>query len=76
MPAGAKMGRVRPFGNRAAGLNRAEDAGLMAASLDEADQVARCEPRGGGVLQRMAVNLGEIQQRRIDHDDDPGGTRH
>ena len=39
----------------------------MAASSDEADEVLSCEPRGSGVLQRMAIDLGEVHERLIDH---------
>ena len=52
-----------------------ENAGRMAASLDEADEVLRRQPRGRGVHERMAVHLGEVHQRRIDHDDDPRRRR-
>ena len=45
-------------------------ARLVAGSGDEAEEVGRREPGGRGVLERMAIDLGEIHQRLIDHDDD------
>src|SRR6476660_5886847 len=43
------------------------DDRLMAGCFDEADEIARGEPGRGGVVERMAIDLGKVHQRLIDH---------
>src|SRR5689334_24860196 len=49
-------------------------ARLVAGSGNESQQLGRREPRGCGVLERMAIDLGEIHQRLVDHDRDIRGA--
>jgi len=44
-----------------------KNLGLVPASLDETDQIARCDPRCRGILERMKINLVEFEQRGVDH---------
>ena len=39
----------------------------MAAGADEAQQILGGKPRRRGVLQRMAIDLGEREQRFVHH---------
>ena len=57
-------------GQTAAAQSSGARSRLVAASVDEADEIGRREPGGRGVLERMAIDLGEVHQRLVDHDDD------
>src|SRR6188472_2221305 len=66
------MGRRAAFGNLSASRGwrasaELHDDRLMASGFDEAEEIARREPRRGRVLERMAIDLGKVHQRLIDY---------
>ncbi len=62
------MGGYRRFRNRfEVGSGEGKHHGLMTAGADKSQQIGGGEPRRRGVLQRMAVDLGEREQRLVNH---------
>src|SRR6476661_1465753 len=62
-----KMGRARRLGNALTRSGEGQHERLMTAGTDETQEVGGGEPGGGGVLERMAIDLDKWKEPRIHH---------